>query len=80
MDEYSFDFNPKDCNKVYFDELFLLLNAINPEEEKFKRIKKKSVNFKILYHRMLVDCVILVFTTRKKKYQLLSYYYGNHYD
>jgi hypothetical protein len=44
MDEYSFDFNPKDCNKVYFDELFLLLNAINPEEEKFKRIKKKSIS------------------------------------
>ena len=36
MDNYSFDFNPKDCNKVYFDELFLLLNAISPENEKFK--------------------------------------------
>jgi hypothetical protein len=44
MDNYSFDFNPKDCNKVYFDELFLLLNAINPEKEKFKRIKKKSIS------------------------------------
>lgn len=44
MDNYSFDFNPKDCNKVYFDELFLLLNAISPENEKFKRIQKKNIS------------------------------------
>lgn len=40
MDNYSFDFNAKDCNKMYFNELLLLLNAINPEKEKFERIKK----------------------------------------
>jgi hypothetical protein len=37
MDKYSFDFNPKDCNKIYFKELFLLLKTINPEKEFFKR-------------------------------------------
>ena len=42
MDNYSFDFNAKDCNKIYFNELLLLLNAINPEREKFKRIQKKT--------------------------------------
>jgi hypothetical protein len=43
MEKYSFDFNPKDCNKIYFKELFLLLNKIAPEKEKFKRIKKKDI-------------------------------------
>lgn len=55
MDEYSFDFNPKDCNKVYFDELFLLLNAINPEEENFKRIKKNQ--YQILNVKTNLICV-----------------------
>jgi hypothetical protein len=44
MNQYSFDFNPKDCNKIYFDELFLLLKAVTPEKEKFKRIPKKSIS------------------------------------
>jgi hypothetical protein len=44
MDNYSFDFNAKDCNKMYFDELLLLLNTINPEREKFKRIQKKNIS------------------------------------
>jgi hypothetical protein len=44
MDNYSFDFNAKDCNKIYFNELLLLLNAINPEKEKFKRIQKKNIS------------------------------------
>ena len=44
MDNYSFDFNAKDCNKMYFNELLLLLNAINPEREKFKRIKKNDIS------------------------------------
>ena len=44
MDSYSFDFNAKDCNKMYFNELLLLLNAINPEKEKFKRIKKNNIS------------------------------------
>jgi len=35
MDKYKFDFNPKNCNPIYFKELFLLLNAISPEKEKF---------------------------------------------
>ena len=40
MDKYIFDFNPKNCNKIYFKELFLLLNTIRPENEKFNRIQK----------------------------------------
>jgi hypothetical protein len=44
MDNYSFDFNAKDCNKMYFNELLLLLNAIDPEREKFKRIKKNNIS------------------------------------
>ena len=44
MENYSFDFNPKDCNKIYFNELLLLLNTINPEKEKFKRIPSKQIS------------------------------------
>lgn len=44
MDNYSFNFNAKDCNKMYFNELLLLLNAIDPEREKFKRIKKNNIS------------------------------------
>ena len=43
MDNYRFDFNPKDCKKAYFNELFLLLKMIDPEKEKFKRIQKKNI-------------------------------------
>tara|TARA_B110000091_G_C13685574_1_gene419811 strand:- start:79 stop:912 length:834 start_codon:yes stop_codon:yes gene_type:complete len=43
MNNYSFDFNPKDCNKIYFSELSLLLNNINPEKEHFERIKSKKI-------------------------------------
>jgi len=43
MNNYSFDFNPKKCNKIYFNELLLLLNNINPEKEKFERIKSKNI-------------------------------------
>ena len=35
MDKYSFDFNPTNCNKIYFNELFLLMNSISPENERF---------------------------------------------
>lgn len=44
MNNYSFDFNPKNCNKIYFTELLLLLDNINPKKEKFKRIKSKNIN------------------------------------
>lgn len=43
MDKYSFDFEPKDCNKIYFKELFLLMKTISPEKEFFKRINKKQI-------------------------------------
>lgn len=43
MNNYSFDFNPKNCNKIYFNELSLLLNNINPKKEKFERIKSKKI-------------------------------------
>jgi len=43
MNNYSFDFNPKNCNKIYFNELLLLLNNINPKKEKFERIKSKKI-------------------------------------
>ena len=43
MNNYSFNFNPKNCNKIYFNELLLLLNNINPKKEKFKRIKSKKI-------------------------------------
>ena len=35
---------PKDCNPIYFKELFLLLNTITPEKEKFKRINSKEIS------------------------------------
>ena len=44
MDKYSFDFNPKNCNKIYFKELFLLMKIISPEKEIFKRINKKQIS------------------------------------
>jgi hypothetical protein len=44
MDKYSFDFNPKNCNKIYFKELFLLMKTISPEKEIFKRINKKQIS------------------------------------
>lgn len=44
MHNYNFDFNPKDCNPIYFNELFLLLNRILPEKEKFQRINKKQIS------------------------------------
>ena len=44
MNNYSFDFNPKNCNKIYFNELLILLNNINPVKEKFERIKSKTIN------------------------------------
>jgi len=43
MNKYKFNFNPKSCNKIYFDELFLLLKAIDPSKEKFKRIPKDAI-------------------------------------
>ena len=43
MNNYSFDFSPKNCNKIYFNELLLLLNNINSEKEKFERIKSKKI-------------------------------------
>ena len=43
MDAYSFYFNPKDCNKMYFNELLLLLDITDENREKFKRIKKKTI-------------------------------------
>ena len=43
MNNYSFDFNPKNCNKIYFNKLSLLLNNINPKKEKFARIKSKKI-------------------------------------
>lgn len=43
MNNYSFDFNPKNCNKIYFKELFLLMKTISPEKEIFKRINKKQI-------------------------------------
>jgi hypothetical protein len=44
MKNYSFDFNPKDCNKIYMEELMLLLDSIYPEKEIFKRINKKIIS------------------------------------
>ena len=44
MDKYKFQFNPKNCNRIYFNELFLLLNSVLPEKERFKRIKKKEIS------------------------------------
>lgn len=44
MENYSFDFNPINCNKIYFKELFLLLETINVQKEKFKRIDKSKIS------------------------------------
>lgn len=43
MNNYKFDFNPKDCNKMYFNELLVLLKDINPDIEKFKRTKISTI-------------------------------------
>ncbi len=43
MDKYRFRFNPEDCNKVYFKELLILLNRINPDKERFDRLSRKEI-------------------------------------
>jgi len=44
MDKYIFNFNEKDCNEMYFKELIVLLNTVNPQKEKFNRIKKNEIS------------------------------------
>ena len=41
---YQFTFNPKNCNKIYFDELLTLMKSINPSTEKFKRSSLSNYN------------------------------------
>ena len=43
-EKYQYDFQPVDCKRMYFKELFLLLNSINADKEKFKRIKPKQIS------------------------------------
>ena len=43
MDKYNFNFHPKNCNKVYFKELLLLMNTVSPDKESFKRVNKKQI-------------------------------------
>jgi len=52
MNKYSFDFTPIDCKKIYFEELFVLLNTIDADKEKYKRIPPREIsklNIKIKY-------------------------------
>ena len=56
MDKYNFDFNPKDCNKIYFKELFLLLKTINPEKEFFKKGKKQIEKLNIKCENEFNSC------------------------
>lgn len=44
MNKYSFDFEPIDCKRMYFKELFLLLNHINADKEQYKRIKPRDIS------------------------------------
>lgn len=41
---YNFSFNPRDCNKLYFDELEVLMQLIDPSLEKYKRADKEKVS------------------------------------
>lgn len=43
MNNYTYDFNLKDCDKIYFKELLLLLDNIDPEKEKYERMKPKTI-------------------------------------
>jgi hypothetical protein len=42
-EDYKFIFDPRDCNKLYFDELEALMKIINPSLEKYNRAKKEDV-------------------------------------
>jgi hypothetical protein len=73
MDNYTFDFNPKKCNKIYFNELFLLLNDITPEKEKFKRIKKKDIlKFNVKCENVFNSCNPDEFFFENKKQVVLG--------
>ena len=73
MNNYKFDFNPKDCNKIYFDELSLLLNNINPKKEKFERLKSKKIKeFNIKCENVFNSCKPDEFFFENKKQIILG--------
>lgn len=42
MEAYNFKFDPKGCNSIYFTELLILLNKVNPFDEDFMQPDKKE--------------------------------------
>lgn len=76
MNNYAFDFNPVDCKKVYFEELFALLHAIDPEQEKFARIKQASIKkLKIKCKNTFNSCKPDEFFFENKKQILLGRFF-----
>ena len=76
MDQYNYNFNPKDCNKIYFKELLVLLNSINPDEEQFRRINTKSISkLKIKCDNKFNSCTPDEFFFEGKKQIILGRFY-----
>ena len=75
MDKYSFDFNPKDCNKIYFKELLLLLNTTHSDKEKFKRIKKNALISSIKCDNDFNSCKTDEFFFENKKQIILGRFF-----
>jgi hypothetical protein len=42
--KYLFEFNPNDCDSIYFDELLKFLEKIKPEYEKYERTTTETIN------------------------------------
>jgi hypothetical protein len=76
MENYTFNFEPKDCNKIYFKELFLLMKMIDPESERFNRIKKKDISkLKIKCENDFNSCKTDEFFFENKKQIILGRFF-----
>lgn len=43
MEKYLYEFNPEDCDTIYFENLLQLMSKIKPELEDYKRMDREKV-------------------------------------
>jgi hypothetical protein len=79
MEIYKYEFNPKDCNKLYFSNLIKFFDKIDPEYEKYKRINStaiSSLNIECTYeHELLINCERDEFFFENKKQIILGRFF-----
>jgi hypothetical protein len=67
------DFNISSCNKIYFEELIVFLNTVNPECETIKKTNKKEINkLNIVCNYYLKNCETDIFFFENKKQIILG--------